>query len=124
MVASVAGVAAATTPSALVSMKRRPAAVAQGGSACASTCCGCSIASAGLFKRLLQALGGEIRDRIERDDHVVEGLPAVVENLHKGADADGGEKCDDQHRNGAAQEGLGGQQPPIRRLGDRLREAL
>ncbi len=47
MVASAAGVAAATTPSALVRMKRRPAAVAQGGSARASTSCGRASASAG-----------------------------------------------------------------------------
>ena len=48
----------------------------------------------------------------------------MVEHLHGGADADGGEKRDDEHRNGAAQQGLSGQQAPIRRLGDRLRETL
>ena len=62
-----------------------------------------------LLQRLLQPLGGEIGDRVERDDHVVERLPAVVEHLHHGADANGGEKGDDQHRNGAAQQRLGGQ---------------
>ena len=55
---------------------------------------------------------------------VVEGLAALVEHLHDGADANGGEKRDDQHRNRAPQQGLGRQQPPIRRFGDRLREAL
>ena len=104
MVASAAGVAAATTPSALVSMKRRPAAVAQGGSARASTSCGARQRVGGLLQRLLQPLGGNIGDRVERDDHVVEGLPAMIEHLHDGADADGGEKRDDQHRNGAAQQ--------------------
>ena len=34
------------------------------------------------------------------------------------------QKGDDQHRNRAPQQRLGGQQPPIRRLGDRLREAF
>ena len=74
--------------------------------------------------RLLQALGGDIRDRIEREDHVVDGLSAVVEDLDGGADANGGEKRDDEDRNGAAQQRLGGQQAAIRRLGDRLRETL
>ena len=48
----------------------------------------------------------------------------MVEHLHDGADADGDEKGDDQHRHRAAQQRLGRQQPPIRRLGDRLREAF
>ncbi len=78
----------------------------------------------GLRERLLQALGGDVGGGIERDDPVAEGLPAVVEHLHDGADADGGEKRDDQHRNGAAQQRLSGQQAAIRRLGDRLRETL
>jgi hypothetical protein len=56
----------------------------------------------GLYERPLQALGGDIGDRIERDDHIVEGLPAMVEHLHGGADANGGEKRDDEHRNGAS----------------------
>jgi len=72
----------------------------------------------------LQALGGDFGDRIERDHHVVESLPAVVEHLHGRTDANGGEKRDDEHRNGAAQQGLSGHQAPIRRLGDRLRETL
>ena len=78
----------------------------------------------GWYMRLLQTLGGDIGDRVERDDHVVDGMPAVVKDLHGGADANGGEKRDDEYRNGAAQQGLGGQQAAIRRLGDRLREAL
>ena len=45
-------------------------------------------------------------------------------DLHDGADADGHQKRDDQRRNGAAQRGLGGEQPPIRRVGDRLRQPL
>ena len=49
IVASVAGVAAATTPSGFVRIKRRPAVMAQGGRTCASTCCGCSTAAAGLL---------------------------------------------------------------------------
>ena len=63
-------------------------------------------------------------DRIECKNHVVDGLPAMVENLDSGADANGGEKCDDEDGNSAAQQGLGSQQAAIRRLGDRLRETL
>jgi hypothetical protein len=78
----------------------------------------------GYRMRLLQTLGGDIGDRIERNDHVVDSLLAMVENLHRGTDANGGEKRDDEHRNGAAQQRLCGQQAPIRRFGDRLRETL
>jgi hypothetical protein len=51
-------------------------------------------------------------------------LPAVVEHLHDSADANGGKKRDNEHRNGTSQQGLSGQQAAIRRLGDRLRETL
>ena len=78
----------------------------------------------GLLERLLKPFDRQIGDRVERNHCAVECLPAMVERLHQGADADGAEKSDDQHRDGAAQQRLGGQQPPIRRLGDRLREAF
>ena len=77
-----------------------------------------------LREALLQTLSGDIGGRVERDDHVVEGLPAMIEHLHDSADANGGEKRDNEHRNGASQQGLSGQQAAIRRLGDRLRETL
>ena len=51
-------------------------------------------------------------------------LRPLVEDLHDRTDADGDEKRDDQHRNRAPEQGLGRQQPPIRRFGDRLRETL
>ncbi len=78
----------------------------------------------GIGGRLLKTLDGKLGGRVECDHHVVERLPAVVERLHQSADADGGEEGDDQHRHRAAQQRLGRQQPPIRRLGDRLREAF
>ncbi len=49
IVASVAGMAAAITPSGFVRINRRPVATAQEGRTCASTCCGCSTAAAGLL---------------------------------------------------------------------------
>ena len=51
-------------------------------------------------------------------------LAALVEHLHDRADADGEQEGDDENRDGAAQQRLGGQQPPIGRLGDRLRQPL
>ena len=67
---------------------------------------------------------GQIGHRLKRDRHGLQRLAALIECLHDGADADGDQKCDDQHRNRAPEQGLGRQQPPIRRFGDRLREAL
>ncbi len=75
-------------------------------------------------RRLRQPRRSKVGDSLERRRHVGKRLAAVVEHLHHGADADGGEKGDDQHRHRAAQQGLGRQQAPIRRLGDRLREAF
>ena len=74
--------------------------------------------------RLLQALGGDIGNGIKRDHHVAQSLPAVLQQLHGGADADGGQEGDDENGNSAAEQGLRGQQPPVSRLGDRLRETL
>ena len=51
-------------------------------------------------------------------------LPAMIEDLDYGADANRQEKCDDQCRNGASQRRLGGQEPPICRFGDRLGQSL
>jgi hypothetical protein len=48
----------------------------------------------------------------------------MIEHLHYSADANGGKKRDNEHRNGASQQWLSGQQAAIRRLGDRLRETL
>ena len=51
-------------------------------------------------------------------------VAALFEYLHHRADADGGEKSDDENRNGAAQQRLGAHQPPIGGLGNRLRKSL
>ncbi len=72
----------------------------------------------GALQRLLQPFGGEIGDGVERQHHVAERLPAMVEQLHDGADTDGGEKGDNEDRNGAAEQGLGRQQASVGRLGN------
>ena len=118
------GEAAVTTPFLSVSRKRRPSAVAQAGNARASSSCGFAGDAAVTRERRLQALGGDVGDRIERDHHVGQGLSPVLEQLHARADADGGQKGDDENGDGAAEQGLCGQQPPVSRLGDRLRETL
>ncbi|MES2750740.1 MAG: hypothetical protein V4661_05145 [Pseudomonadota bacterium] len=51
-------------------------------------------------------------------------MPALVENLNEGADANGDEEGDDEERDGAPQGRLGYQQPVICRLGDRLSQSL
>ena len=78
----------------------------------------------GVAQRLLQSFGGDIGGGVERHGRIVQGLPAMVEHLHGGADANGDQKRDDEHRNGASQQRLSGQQAAIRRLGDRLRKTL
>ena len=51
-------------------------------------------------------------------------LAAMFEHLHRGADADRQHEGDDENRNGAAEHRLGGEQAPIRGVGDRLRQPL
>ena len=53
-----------------------------------------------------------------------DGLAAMFENLNRGADADRQHEGDDENRNGAPQQRLGGQEAAIRGLGDRLRQPL
>jgi len=78
----------------------------------------------GTVERPLQTLGGEVGHRLKGKHFVSEGLPTVVEHLNKGPDADRREKRNNQDRDGTSQKRLCGQEPPIRRIGDRLREAL
>ena len=51
-------------------------------------------------------------------------LPALIQHLDEGAEADGDQEGDDEGRHCAAQCGLGGQQPVVGRLCDRLRQSL
>src|SRR5262249_10949221 len=73
--------------------------------------------------RALEALDPvdqEIGAAFDLLDDVADRLPAMVEDLHDGADADRQQKRDDQGWHGTTQSRLGGKQPPISGLGDRL----
>ena len=64
---------------------------------------------------------GERLDGLPRAD---DDLPALLENLHHGANADRHQKSDDENRNGATQKRLGAQQPAIRGFGNRFCQPL
>ncbi len=59
-----------------------------------------------------------IGERLDASHRVSDDLLAVLEHLHGGADADGEHEGDNEHWNGAPQERLGAQQPPISGIGD------
>ncbi len=70
-------------------------------------------------------LGGEmIGERLDHPHLVDDGLPALFEHLHGGADADRQHEGDDENRNGAAQQRLGAQQAAIGGVGNRLCQPL
>ena len=66
----------------------------------------------------------QVARRIDLFDQFGNGLATMIEHLHDRTDADGEKKCDDQRRDGATQSRLGGQQPPISGLRNRLRQSL
>ena len=76
------------------------------------------------LRQPVEALRDEIGDVVDVVDGFGDRLAVMVEHLHHRADADGEQECDDQGRHGAPQRRLGGEQPPIGRVGDRLRQAL
>ncbi len=65
-----------------------------------------------------------IGERLDGHRRIEHDLAAMFEHLHRGADADRHHEGDDENGNGAAQQRLGGQQPPIGGIGDRLRQPL
>ena len=72
----------------------------------------------------IDALGENVR---QRRDVALDGgalLPDVVDHLHEGAEADRDEEGDDQGGHGPAQRRLGGQEPVIGRLRNRLRQSF
>ena len=72
----------------------------------------------------VETLGQDIG---ERQEVALDGgalLAVLVDHLHEGAEADGDQEGDDEGRHGAAQRRLGGQQPVIGRLRNRLRQSL
>ena len=68
--------------------------------------------------RAVQFGGKMIGERFDRLRCVEYRLAAMFENLHRGADADREHERDDENRNGAAQQRLGGEKASIRGLGD------
>jgi hypothetical protein len=72
----------------------------------------------------VEALGQQIGERGEVALHRGTLLPALVDHLHEGAEADGDEKGDNERRYGTAKRRLCGEQPVIGRFRDRLRQSL
>jgi hypothetical protein len=68
----------------------------------------------------LEAIDQDIRAGFDLFDDLADRLAAMVEHLHDRADADREQECDDQSRHSTPQRRLGGEQPPISGLGDRL----
>jgi len=72
----------------------------------------------------VQVLCNKIGGGFNRRGALAECLPAMVEHLNDGADADGDQKRDDEAGNGAAEQGLGIEEASVGRLGNGLRQAL
>ena len=64
------------------------------------------------------------RDQLEIVGRFRDRLAVPLADVDDGGDAERDQECDDQHRHRAAQNRLGGQQPPISGLRDRLRQSL
>jgi hypothetical protein len=69
---------------------------------------------------LFEAIDQDIGAGFDLFDDIADGLTAMIQHLHDRADADREQKCDDQSRHSTPQRRLGGEQPPISGLGDRL----
>ena len=95
---------------------RRQHARERGRGACGLVCC----IFGGTVERHRHFVG-ECFDGLARVEH---GLTALLEHLYHGTDADGDEEGYDENRNGAAQQRLRAEQPPIRGLGDRFCQPL
>jgi len=73
--------------------------------------------------RLLQPLepiDEEIGAAFDLLDDLADRLATMVQHLHDRTDADREEERDDQRGDGTSQRRLGGEQPPVGGLGDRL----
>ena len=73
---------------------------------------------------VIEPLGEQVGERREIPPCRILDLPAVVAHLDIGAETDGDEEGDDEGGDGAAEKGLGDQQPMIGRLRDRLRQSF
>ena len=78
----------------------------------------------GIAPHAVEIDGEVIGERLDPLPCGEDDLPALLEDLHQRADADGDEEGDDENRNGAAQKRLGAQQAPIRGFGDRVGQPL
>ena len=72
----------------------------------------------------VEAFGQQVGERGEVALHRGAFLPALVDHLHEGAEADGDEEGNDERRHGATKRRLCGEQPVIGRFCDRLRQSL
>ena len=72
----------------------------------------------------VEPLSQEIGERGEVALHRGAFLPALVDHLNEGAEADGNEKGNDECRHGTAQRRLCREQPMVGRFRDRLRQSL
>ena len=72
----------------------------------------------------LEPIGEQIGAAFDLLDDLADRLATMIEHLHDRADADGEQKRDDERRDRTPQSRLGGEQPPIGGLGDRLRQSF
>ena len=72
----------------------------------------------------IEALGEQIGQRRHIPLHRGALLPALVDHLNEGADADGDQESDDEGRDRAAERGFRDQRAMIGRFRDRLRQSL
>ena len=72
----------------------------------------------------VEAFGQEVGERGEVALHRGALLPALVDHLHEGAEADGDEERNDEGRHGAAKRRLCSEKPVVGRFCDRLRQSL
>ncbi len=76
------------------------------------------------FGHALEPVDDDVGNQFEIAGRVGDRLGAVIKHLDDGADSDREQERDNQDRHRPAQDRLGGQQAPVRGLGDRLSQSL
>ena len=80
---------------------------------------------AGFIRRQpVDAFGHQRRDEVELFGRLGDRLAQPLAHVDEGRDAEREQKGDDEHRYGAAQKGLGGEEPPVGGSCDRLSQTL
>ena len=74
--------------------------------------------------KAVEAFGQQVGERGDVALHRGALLPALVDHLDEGAEADGDQEGDDERGHGAAKRRLCNEQPVIGRFRDRLRQSL